>query len=441
MKPALTTLILLCIASFAPAQQEQRFAPITPYVDGQTLLVAHLDMKRLDFDAADNKLLELLRAVHRRDFTPQGGAADAREAIAAAERWREEFLMFGGQHVYAVYSLNDIPQELPFLVVPLGKGANGQAIRSLLLTGSADGGNEPASHWPRVAESVNETAVIAGVQRQIDRAKTMKPAPRPEINSAAATLPADAAIALLVVPSPDTRKAAESLLPAFPKAFGPDAARKLVRGLVFASVGTDLSPQSPLSITIQSEDPAAAKAMTELLRTGLAELARHLPNPPAAAALPGFNVHGDRVVTSLDNATTRAFLSGTVLPALAANQLRAQRVRSASNVRQILQGLMLHANDHKGNWPDDIRELTRTVDLSPRSLEQPYRSAKGRYVYLKPAIPANELQRPDRTIVLYEENPLPPLIVVGFADGHSEVFRQPDFEKLLKEQQQQAKPQ
>jgi hypothetical protein len=435
MKHSLIPLFILCLSSLGHAQQpDQRFAPVAPFVDSQTLLVAHADLQRLDLAADDNKLLTLFLTAHRRDLDADAAGNAARDDMAAARRWRDDVFKSGGRNIYAVASLNDIVHRPFFLVVTHEKGADAATLRALLTNGRA------VRPWsPQSAESVNDTTIVAGSKEQLERVKTMKPAPRPDLASAAATLPPDAPFALLVIPSPDVRKAAEGLLPPLPRAFGPDAARTLSRGLILASLGTDLSPKTPITLTIQSEDPAAANAMADFLRTGLAELVRHIPDKPAAAALPQFKVTGDRVVTALDHATTESFLSQTIAPALRADRIRAERVKSASNMRQILQGLMLHANDHKGTWPDDIRELTKTVDLSEKSLQQPYRSAKGGYVYIKPPVLPTELRRADKTIVVYEQNPVPPLINVAFADGHVEAFPISTFEKLLKEQQEQAR--
>jgi prepilin-type N-terminal cleavage/methylation domain-containing protein len=46
-----------------------------------------------------------------------------------------------------------------------------------------------------------------------------------------------------------------------------------------------------------------------------------------------------------------ALLISILLPALNAAKERANRVKCASNIRQIGQGLMLYANDNKGNYP------------------------------------------------------------------------------------------
>src|SRR5687768_10992061 len=214
MKHSFIPLFILCIASLTHAQQQdQRFAPVAPYVDGQTLLVADADIQRLDLAADDNKLLTLLRTAYLRDLEPDDAAKAARDSLAAARQWREEFVKFGGQHIYAVHSLIDIVREPPYLIVTHRKGGNPAPLRALLLSGRADGPENAPRSWPQRAESVDDTTIVVGSKEQLERVRGMKPAPRPEVATAAATLPPDAPFAVLVIPSPDVRKAAEWLLP------------------------------------------------------------------------------------------------------------------------------------------------------------------------------------------------------------------------------------
>ncbi|HEX2973125.1 MAG TPA: hypothetical protein VHP11_12385 [Tepidisphaeraceae bacterium] len=60
-----------------------------------------------------------------------------------------------------------------------------------------------------------------------------------------------------------------------------------------------------------------------------------------------------------------------LLPALNAARERANRVRCASNLRQMGIGAMLYANDHKGQFPPDLGTMITASDLPPRSLHMP----------------------------------------------------------------------
>jgi hypothetical protein len=47
---------------------------------------------------------------------------------------------------------------------------------------------------------------------------------------------------------------------------------------------------------------------------------------------------------------------------------RSNRVKCASNLRQIGQGIELYASDHQGRYPDDIQELIVKADINPEVL-------------------------------------------------------------------------
>lgn len=59
------------------------------------------------------------------------------------------------------------------------------------------------------------------------------------------------------------------------------------------------------------------------------------------------------------------FLFGSImLPSLCKAREPANRVKCASNLRQISNALILFANDHQGKFPDQLSELITTEDLT-----------------------------------------------------------------------------
>jgi hypothetical protein len=58
-------------------------------------------------------------------------------------------------------------------------------------------------------------------------------------------------------------------------------------------------------------------------------------------------------------------MAGVALPAMHKAQGNANRVKAASNMRQIGQGVMLYANDHNGNYPANLAPLVLEADLHP----------------------------------------------------------------------------
>jgi prepilin-type processing-associated H-X9-DG protein len=73
----------------------------------------------------------------------------------------------------------------------------------------------------------------------------------------------------------------------------------------------------------------------------------------------------------LDMQTT-AFAVSIMLPALNRAREQANRVKSASNLRQIGQAVQMHANDNKGRFPDDVTDLLKQ-ELPPEVFGNPRR--------------------------------------------------------------------
>jgi len=75
---------------------------------------------------------------------------------------------------------------------------------------------------------------------------------------------------------------------------------------------------------------------------------------------------GAELLSSSNNLgiATSGMMVSIMLPALNAAKERANRVKCASNLRQIGQGMMLYANDNKGKFPPDLGTLVKEADLN-----------------------------------------------------------------------------
>jgi prepilin-type processing-associated H-X9-DG protein len=60
-----------------------------------------------------------------------------------------------------------------------------------------------------------------------------------------------------------------------------------------------------------------------------------------------------------------------LLPSLNRARETANRVKSASNLREIGQGILLYSNDHQGNYPPDLAILVSTENLEPQVFVAP----------------------------------------------------------------------
>jgi prepilin-type processing-associated H-X9-DG protein len=79
---------------------------------------------------------------------------------------------------------------------------------------------------------------------------------------------------------------------------------------------------------------------------------------------PGGTVVASETAGAMD-VQTSALLVSILLPSLNRAREQANRIQSASNLRQIGQAVQIYANEHKGKFPADLAE-TMTVDLIPQ---------------------------------------------------------------------------
>lgn len=140
---------------------------------------------------------------------------------------------------------------------------------------------------------------------------------------------------------------------------------------------------------------------------------------------------------------------------------RANRVKCASNLRQIGQGIALYANDHHGNYPDDFRPLFLECDVNTEVFTCPSSNddravgntkeeiannilTKGHCSYIYFGKGLKEPVDPDKIIAIEH---LPNHEVEGmnvlYADGHVDWLDQPEADQLMQKlgfKRDQGKP-
>ena len=146
-------------------------------------------------------------------------------------------------------------------------------------------------------------------------------------------------------------------------------------------------------------------------------------------------MQGSQLVLALDAKQINQVAVALKEP-VARARLQAERVRSASNIRQMLMSGVMHANQNKGQWPADMKELEKAMAKfgGPNFkaiMTNPARpEVQPAYVYVKPA---KGIKSPADTVVMYESHKqFGEGINVGFADGHVEfVGSKKHFDELL----------
>jgi hypothetical protein len=203
---ALFTLFLLLAGSVRAAENYDPAAlakTIEPYLDDSTLFVVHVDMTRLDITPIVEKVRGFLPTVAAQRGGDAAVAAFDKE-VAESKKWIADFTKAGGRDYYIVFSMSGFPDFPMYGVLPLKEGADGQALAKLL---TGDEANKNGAH-AEVAGNV----ILWGRQASIDRLKTLKAQPHPNLIKAFEAA-GDSAAQALFIPSADTRKVLIEMLP------------------------------------------------------------------------------------------------------------------------------------------------------------------------------------------------------------------------------------
>jgi prepilin-type processing-associated H-X9-DG protein len=134
-----------------------------------------------------------------------------------------------------------------------------------------------------------------------------------------------------------------------------------------AEAGADLLPSYQRLLQYVGHDAASVKSTPDgLLKT------RTVANP---------------LLSPLAWFDSPVIAMAVLIPTMSGFEDTADRTKSANNLRQIGQGLLLYANENKGAYPANLQEVIRTQDVSPDVLKSPAGPAKNGpdvvYLYFK----------------------------------------------------------
>jgi len=350
MRTLMALLLFLTLVVPAGGQQleaDARAKTIAPYLDEQTLAVAHVDLSRLDPEALATKFAELSQ-----DKRPEvaKNMAGFRQGLAA-------FKQAGGKDVFFVFSLADLP-NLPFVVVPLYEGSDAQALLRF---------REQLKLFPGgTAEKIGQ-AIVAGGKDVVARLRGLKAAP-PAALAKAFTAAGDTTAQLLLLPSARSRQVVEQLLPALPRELGGGPTTTLTRGILWAAAGADLAPKLSLRVVAQSQDADAAQKLhgliVQVLKTLREDkaLEKEVPDLARITALLTPRLAGDQLLVTLDDPAIATVLVSSVQKVRTA----AARAQSANNLRQLAQAMADYHDKHRTFPPHASYDKTGRPLLSWR---------------------------------------------------------------------------
>ena len=345
------------------AQQGQRAAVkldvIAPFLDGQTVAVAHLDLAKIDFQAG-------------LDFFAKGVPADLlspeqrAEAVAKGTEIRDKLLNAGCREAFLIVSLADIPSAEPLVVLAVAKERKPEDVASVLRSLGPGPQMEPL-----------HGALVLGSAEVIERLKTLKAVSRPDLEKALSAA-GDAPLRLAVSMAEDTRRALRENLPTLPPELGGLTGGELVDSFSSLTLAASLPPQQSLLLTIQARDARAARQLSELAASALDLLAKNdevqRRFPPIKQVVPLLTprVERDQLVLKFDDeqGNLTKVMDELVKPAVASARAAASRAQSANNLKQLLIAMHNYHDTFKSFPPqatrkDDKKLLSWRVHLLP----------------------------------------------------------------------------
>jgi len=436
MRRTVIALTVLLLAASLVMGQGRRFDPaarakeIAPFIDDQAVVVGHVDLTRLNLKAAFPIIARMAK------LTDDNDDRDLDSARALLEKFAADMVAAGATHAYAVISIADIPSD-PLIVVPLRPDANARAIRGLLYSGRADGPTSRPRYIsrrrrPRLPMQIQviNNAVIRCEHRVLQRVKAMKPHARAELAKAFAAA-GDTAAQLLVVPTADSRRVIEAMMPHLPASLGGGPITAITRGVMWLAISADGPPKMSLRLHIQSQDAASAKALGALIPKAVdltlseagkeSELRGMVPALKEVFPMLLPQVQGSRLALQLDSKQVETVLFDLLVPPLRRARMLARLNLSASRLKFVAGAVALYRSANRRAFPPDLDALVSKGELNARSLISPL-SRKKAYVYIRP--PAGR-KIDGGTVIVYEDPATHKLdkTVVLFANRHVEIMK------------------
>jgi hypothetical protein len=347
-------LFLLAMLSAGTAVAGEQFDPaaraktVAPFIDEQTVLIAHVDLSRLDVDPLVDKAVELVR-----DLVPEAQAEleafrrEEKQARAGLKGLHAAFRQAGGKEVYLLFSVADVDfrrEPAPFVIVPLGEGADEKALAAMFRQTHLE-----------VQERLRDVLFVGSAQT-LSRLKALTPSPRGEIAEAFKAAGDTAAQAVLLPPKYAAR-VIEEMLPQLPKEIGGGPSTAITRGLLWAAVSADPPPKMSLKLVVQSQDAQSAAALREKWIAALQflgkqkEVRERIPTFDKIATLLTPQVGTDRLILTFDEENQGIpSLISLLTPSIREGRAAAMRAASMNNLKQI--ALAMHNyHDDKKNFP------------------------------------------------------------------------------------------
>ncbi|HVS73206.1 MAG TPA: hypothetical protein VHQ47_18265 [Phycisphaerae bacterium] len=429
------TLFLTAVANAAdplpapqPAAETTDF--LTPYLDQSTLLVAHVDLARLDFPAAVQFLEQEIAATRAPLLT--GPIKDLGVFRAQAKTLLAQAQNLGARHLYFFLDQSaGAPDPSSFvLLIPLDNSTDPAPLLDLL----------QSLNLPNLQTASRGHTLALGTPKGLAHLAHIVPSPRPDLLAAFTPLPHHDPAPLTIACSMagDFRRTLLDSRLMLPPQLGGAPAATLFAPIRSAALGLDTNPDPSLTLILTTDDRDAAAHLAGVLKDDLTIFSKSLvaeaqqrKDPLIAQQIPTLQqlpqllapTAIDRTVSiSLDKKALSQLTAALIAPSLSQARRMALRTKSMSNMRQIATAAIVTA-DQNGEMPDTLDQLQLPTQTT--TSPEPFKDTS--YTYFPWSSADLEKLNTSETPVVWDHGDTPDDgITIAFADGHAEHFHDPD---------------
>jgi len=363
--------VALLLTPLFAASQESGLGAVAPFVNGDTVGLVRVDLKKLDLPSAVKSVTQTLP----KELIPDGGLQDAE---TKGEAIRKALVDNGVSEVFAVFGPVDFrrPDDSFFIVLPVAKGKDPRDVIAAIekIEGSPAPGTLPI---------VNNTLLL-GPPHRLESIKEIKSAPRPDLAKALAASKGST-IQIAAALHDDMRRVLAETLDKLPKELGGGSGEDLAGGLQWLAIGIDAPPKLSVNLILQAKDAKSALQVRTTLSAvvdmvaGSEEATANFP--PLKTLLPMMipEAKGDKLVLALteENGKVKKIMDELIKPAVVAARGAAARTQSMNNLKQILLAMHNYHDVYRhfpaayGMKKDGTKLLSWRVYLLPYLEQEP----------------------------------------------------------------------
>ena len=404
--------IIVCLLALSSATnawaKDNRAETIAPYLDAQTMAVFHVDVSAIDTQAGYDYAIGLISQIAGPEEVSK--AQTELQAIRQeVQTWINGFIAAGGKDIYLVASLADFPSF--FMIAPAGEKSDDPALCDLLRKINPAGKSSGSPiYFDTFARYKN--VIFAGRQTTLNRLKSQLSTSHPQLK-AAFTVAGASTAQLLLIPSVDTLRVFNEMLPLLLQEIGYTTPPPDLTQCQWAAVQAKLPPQTSLHIQLRTNSATAAQNLKTLIKhlyqfiQQQPDVQKEVPEISQIMSLLVPTVKDNELALALTETQINKIALSTLFEAMLTNpRAEAKRVKCMTNLRQIGLAIMMYQADHKGSNSTDFYALKDYLGDDLALLTCPAASdtnAKSTYIYRGNDLNEKAMGREQsKTILAYE---------------------------------------